>query len=73
MYDMKKLDHRLRQAEAKTEALQEMLVLVSKALIPGSPAAATLQAQLHDAAGYTGPSVAKKELASLARTLGNLQ
>ncbi len=73
MYDTKKLELRLRQTEAKTEALQEMLVLVSKALIPGSPAVAGLQAQLRDAAGYTGPSVAKKELASLARTIGNLQ
>lgn len=73
MYDTKKLELRLRQAEAKTEALQELLVLVSKALISGSPAVAGLQAQLREAAGYTGPSVAKKELATLARTLSSLQ
>lgn len=73
MYENKKLELRLRQAEAKGEALQELLVLLSKVLIPGSPAAAAIQAQLRDAAAYTGPSVAKKELASLARTIGNLQ
>jgi len=73
MYDTKKLELRLRQAEAKGEALQELLVLLSKALIPGSPAAAAIQAQLRDAAAYTGPSVAKKELASLSRTIGNPQ
>ncbi|HGM5034477.1 TPA: hypothetical protein ACKPZU_000209 [Stenotrophomonas maltophilia] len=73
MYDTKKLELRLRQAEAKTEALQEMLVLMGKALMPSSPAAAGLQAQLREAAGYTGPSVARKELASLARTLADLR
>jgi|GEM_PF-2549759 len=73
MYDTKKLELRLRQAEAKGEAQQEMLVMLSKALIPGSPAAAAIQTQLQDAAAYAGPSVAKKELASLARTIGNLQ
>lgn len=73
MYDTKKLELRLRQAEAKAEALQEMLVLVSKALIPGCPAAAALQAQLREAAAYTGPSVAKKELAALARSVSSLK
>lgn len=73
MYENKKLELRLRQAEAKGEALQELLVLLSKALIPGSPAAAAIQAHLRDAAAYTGPSVAKKELASLARAVANLQ
>lgn len=72
MYDTKKLELRLRQTEARTQALEEMLVIVSKGLIPGSPAAAAVQEQLRKAAAYTGPSVAKKELASLARTVANL-
>ncbi|MDG9972948.1 hypothetical protein [Stenotrophomonas sp. GD04032] len=73
MYDTKKLELRLRQAEAKCEALQELLVLLSKALIPVSPAGAAIQAQLRDASAYTGPSVAKKELASLARAVAELK
>ncbi|HDS1622173.1 TPA: hypothetical protein ACKP4Q_000242 [Stenotrophomonas maltophilia] len=73
MYEIKKLELRLRHTEARTEALEEMLVIVSKGLIPGSPAAAAVQAQLRDAAAYAGPSVAKQELASLARAVGNLQ
>lgn len=73
MYEIQKLELRLRLAEARTAATQEMLLIVSKALIPGSPAASAVQVQLREAAAYTGPSVAKKELASMARTLANLQ
>ena len=73
MHTVQTVELRLRTAEATIEALQEMLVIVSKGLIPGSPAAATVQEQLRKAAAYTGPSVAKKELASLARTVANVQ
>jgi hypothetical protein len=73
MYEIQKLELRLRLAEARTAAMQEMLVIVAKGLIPGSPAAAAVQAQLQDAAAYAGPSVAKKELASLARAVANQQ
>ncbi len=73
MYETKKLELRLRHTEARTEALEEMLVIVSKGLIPGSRAAAAVQEQLRKAAAYAGPSVAKKELAALARTVANLQ
>ncbi len=69
MYDVQKLELRVRQLEAKAEAQAELLLMIGKTITATSPAASELLSELRAAATYGGPSSAKKELAALAQAV----
>ncbi|MEN5115871.1 hypothetical protein ABE488_00840 [Luteimonas sp. TWI662] len=66
MYEEKKLDLRLRAAEAQIQAQERLLTLLAARLIAESSDATALLAELRTAASYDGPSGTQKAFAQLA-------